>query len=253
VTISAETVGESMPELAGRLIDRATAEGATLRALGGVAVALRCPSARAPGGLARSFSDVDFAIRRGQQKPTTAAMTEHGLEPAARFNAMQGDTRLLFEREDGLHVDVFVGRFELCHALPLNKRLLIDEMTLPLADLLLTKLQVAKLNHKDVTDTVAILLDYPLAEDDSAINVPYLAGVLAADWGWWRTVTENLAKLREQLAGLPISSSGKLVVDGRLEELERAIEAEPKSVRWRMRARIGDRRPWRHEPEDHLG
>jgi len=177
-------------------------------------------------------------------------MSALGLAPAARFNAVQGARRLLFERADGLHADVFVGRFELCHALPLDRRLAIEDTTLPLADLLLTKLQVAQLNRKDVTDTAALLLDHGLAEDDRAINAPYVAAVLARDWGWWRTVTANLDTVRAIVAELPLAEGDQRVVDDRAGELARRIEGAPKSARWRLRARVGDRRPWRQEPEE---
>ena len=173
-----------------------------------------------------------------------------GLAPVTRFNATQGASRLLFERADGLHADVFVGRFALCHELALGRRLAIDERTLPLADLLLTKLQVARLNHKDVTDVAALLLDHELAEDDGGINAAYVTSVLAGDWGWWRTVTENLAAVRSLMPSLPLSAAEQDAVTGRIDALAARVEAAPKGARWRMRARIGERRPWRQEPEE---
>jgi len=242
--------GASAVELASGLIEDAGERGVTLRALGGVAVALRCPSARGSGPLARSFSDIDFAIRKGQQKATTAAMVDAGLAPATRFNTMHGASRLRFEREDGLHADVFVGRFELCHELPLNDRLELDEVTLPLADLLLTKLQVARLNHKDVTDSVALLLDHDVSDDEDSINGRYISELLGRDWGWWRTVTENLGTIRRLAPGLPLTGPESTLVDRRLDDLSEQIEATPRAVRWRLRARIGDRRPWRLNPEE---
>ncbi len=237
-------------ELSDELLARAASEGATLRALGGVGIALRCPSARNGGGLARAYSDVDFAVRAGEQKATTAAMGAVGLAPVTRFNATQGASRLLFERADGLHADVFVGRFALCHELALGRRLGIDARTLPLADLLLTKLQVARLNHKDVTDVAALLLDHQLTEDDGGINAAYVTSVLAGDWGWWRTVTENLAAVRSLVPSLPLPAAEQDTVAGRIDALAARVEAAPKGARWRMRARIGERRPWRQEPEE---
>lgn len=250
MTAAGETFGPDLAGLADELVERARRDRVTLRALGGVAIALRCPSARAPGPLARRYSDLDFATRRGEQKRLAAAMAGSGLEPAARFNAMQGASRLRFEREDGLHADVFVDTFELCHALPLRDRLAVDDTTLPPADLLLTKLQVACLTSKDVTDAVALLLDHDVIADDRAISVPYLTGILAGDWGWWRTVTENLGHLPKLLSALPLTEAQREVVRVRVERLQAEIEAAPKSVRWRLRARVGERRPWRNEPEE---
>ena len=211
---------------------------------------MRCPSARAPGKLARGFSDFDVAIKSGDQKRTTSAMAAFDLVPAQRFNAVHGASRLLFERSDGLHADVFVGRFELCHTLPLSQRLSLDDTTLPLADLLLTKLQVARLTRKDVSDAAALLLDHELTDDDRGVNVRYIADLLAADWGWWRTVTENLGRVQTSLDDLPLNGADRQVIEGRLAEIQSRVDAAPKGARWRVRARVGDRRPWRQEPEE---
>ena len=76
-------------------------------------------------------------------------LTAQGYDPNKTFNAMHGDRRLLFYDEpNGRQIDVFVGTFEMCHQLPLEQRLEIEPMTLPLADLALTKLQIVKLNRK---------------------------------------------------------------------------------------------------------
>ena len=74
---------------------------------------------------------------------------------------MNGRERLLFyDNPNERQVDVFVSSFRMCHEIPLEKRLSVDEDTVPLAELLLTKLQIIELNEKDVRDTVAILLEH---------------------------------------------------------------------------------------------
>lgn len=231
-------------------VEAASKQGVLLRCLGGVAVALRCPSASAGGPLARGFSDLDFATTFKQVKGSTAVLSELGYRPNERFNAAHGESRLLFEQADGRHVDVFVDRFELCHVLPLRGRLGDDELTAPLAELLLTKLQVAKLAHKDVTDAAALLLDHPLTSDDSGVNAERIVGLLASDWGWWRTATETVERLGEHLERLPLEPAQTAVVQARLDELRERIAAAPKSLRWRARARIGERRPWREDPDE---
>ena len=85
---------------------------------------------------------------------------------------------------------MFLDRVELCHKIDLLPRLGIPGATLPPADLLLMKLQVVETNDKDFRDMAALLVDQPLADhDDDAINVDYLCGLAARDWGLWRTMT----------------------------------------------------------------
>jgi hypothetical protein len=231
-------------------VEAAHAEHATLRVLGGVAVALRCPSADSVAPLIREFSDLDLATTVKHVKGTTRVLRSLGYEPNERFNAAHGESRLLFYAPDGKHVDVFVDRFELCHGLPLRGRLEVDPVTLPLADLLLTKLQVAKLSRKDVTDTVALLLDHQLTDDDEGLCTPRLIDVLASDWGWWRTATETLERLTGLVSGLGLDAERTGLVRERLSDVTARIEAAPKSLKWRARARVGERRPWREDPDE---
>ena len=111
----------------------------------------------------------------------------------------------MFDHEEHGHLDVFVGEFVMCHRLELEGRLDIHPETISLGDLLLTKLQVAELTAKDVSDVSALLSSTELAADESGLNVRYVSGLLAEDWGWWRTVTENFARVRSHLpaVGLP--------------------------------------------------
>jgi hypothetical protein len=242
----------SLIAFAVRLIETANDQGFPIRALGGIAVALRCPSAQAPGPLARQFSDIDLVVTRKSIKPLTKLLREHGCVPNERFNAANGDSRLLFffGEDQSEHMDVFVDRFQLCHELRLAERLRHDNVTVSLADLLLTKLQVAKLSHKDVTDAAALLLDHPLTADESGINAEYVTELLASDWGWWRTSTETLAKLEGLFASLNLPSEMQQQLAQRRAELAARIEERPKTLKWKARARVGERRPWRIDPDD---
>jgi hypothetical protein len=224
--------------------------GGSARLLGGIAVALRCPSAAPGGPFARSYSDVDLVTTNSSVEHLGNALAGLGYEPATRFNASHGHSRLMYDREaDGAHVDVFVRRFTMCHELDLDGRLSQDELTIPLADLLLTKLQVAELNEKDVTDASALLTDHDLTTDESGISLRYVTGILGKDWGWWRTVTHNLEALPGHLQGR-VEETRAAVVAERIVELTNAIDAAPKSLRWKARAKAGDRLPWRDDPEE---
>ena len=241
-----------MDEKVGRgveIVEAASGRGATARLLGGTAVAVRCPSAAEPP-FVRSYSDFDLAVVRGNGSLLTEVLASFDFQPAERFNAINGHSRLLFTNSVGAHVDVFVGTFRMCHELALAKRLGIDRITLPLAELLLTKVQVAELTAKDVQDISVLLLDHDISDSDAGINAPYVASVLAKDWGFWRTVSENLGRTRSEMEILVSDSQQRLRIASRLDALLAAIDAHPKSLRWRARAPLGDRMPWREEPEE---
>jgi hypothetical protein len=171
-----------------------------------------------------------------------------GYEPHVGFNAMNGKERLLFyDNPNGRQVDVFVSSFRMCHEIPLEKRLPIDRDTVPLAELLLTKLQIIELNEKDVRDTVALLLEHDVTDDDSGVNATHVAELCADDWGLWRTISHNLATLRDRIDAYDVDREA---VSNRVAAILERIEAAPKSRGWRMRAKIGERKRWYELPEE---
>jgi len=232
------------------LLAEVNARDVTARALGGIAVALRCEHARFPSPLARTWSDLDVVVDRVSARGIGGALEAAGYEPEKRFNALHGHVRMMFARADGAHVDVFVEEFAMCHKLRLGDRLHLHDSTVSLADLLLTKLQIAELNAKDLTDAAALLVDHELTDDESGINVQYVNQLLGQDWGWWRTVDENVRVIAERAAGLPLDAGASVRLTRRIEDLLAQMERAPKSRKWRWRARAGDRLPWREEPEE---
>jgi hypothetical protein len=242
-------MGEHAIETARVLVTEVNARGGVARLLGGVAVALRCPTAQPRAPLARPYSDIDLVTSRKASEVLGPALQAHGYAPEERFNALHGRTRMRFQHPDGAHVDVFVEEFNMCHRLELGRRLTVHDTTLSLADLLLTKLQVADLNEKDVTDTAALLLDHDLSDDETGISVPYITRILGADWGWWRTVSHNLRLLPTHL-DRHVLGFGSERVAGAAQELLQAVDTAPKGLRWKVRAKAGDRIPWREDPEE---
>jgi hypothetical protein len=235
------------------IIANAAREEVTTRVLGGIAVALRCESARGEGPLSRGYSDIDLVVPRKDARRFAGVMTERGYPPNERFNAAHGSSRQIFYLGTGEdeHIDVFVDQFQLCHVLPLAKRLDLHPETISLEDLLLSKLQVAKLSQKDVMDTIALLLDHPLdGPTGEALDAEYVASFLSKDWGWWRTATETIVRTGDHVDGLGLTESGVHSAKKQLALLSEEIEAHPKSLGWRARAKIGDRRPWRIDPDD---
>jgi hypothetical protein len=183
-------------------------------------------------------------------KTVSTAIVDVGFAADSQFNTRGGGRRFRFLSAEGDHVDVFVDAFEMCHRLDLSARLHLDAETIPLADLMLTKLQVARMTEKDLSDIACLLADHELTSTDAGVNVDYIGALLARDWGWWRTVQENLERIASSLGRWDIHHETRAQIGSRLTELADAIEMRPKSRRWRARARLGDRMPWREEPEE---
>ena len=120
-----------------------------LRLLGGLGVRMQAPGGLHPA-FARDYGDIDLAVPRRRGHRAERFLTEMGYAADGVFNATNGDRRLLFhDPATGRRVDVFVGRFEMCHTIPIMDRLDVEPRTIPLAELLLTKLQVVQLTGKD--------------------------------------------------------------------------------------------------------
>ena len=229
-----------------RVLGAAREAGLTVRLLGGVAVNVR--SRGLPPALTREYKDLDFATAKKSSGDLQKLLRELGYEPHVTFNAMNGKERLLFyDNPNGRQVDVFVSSFRMCHEIPLEKRLPIDDDTVPLAELLLTKLQIIELNEKDVRDTVALLLEHDVTDDDAGVNAAHVASLCAEDWGLWRTISHNLETLRSRLDAYDVDRE---VVSNRVSSILERIETAPKSRSWRMRAKVGERKRWYELPEE---
>jgi len=216
--------------------------------VGGAAVNLHSASARqAP--LKRKYGDLDFVASSKQQASVQKLFESLGYEGDRRFNTLNGHQRLLYlDGVNGRQIDVFIDRMKMCHVIELADRLGGDDPCLTPADLLLSKLQVFEVNMKDLVDSIALLLDHPIADhDDDAINATYLAQLLSQDWGLYRTMQLNTARIREAAKDLPVPTD---TINQRLDELWARTEAHPKSLKWRLRAKVGDRVSWYELPEE---
>lgn len=234
-----------------RIVAAGQAGGLALRLLGGLAVALHAPSAALPA-LARRYADIDLVAPARQGGPAEALLAGLGYQPDRQFNLLNGAERLLFyDPPRQRQVDVFVGQFSMCHRVPVAERLGLEPLTLPLAELLLTKLQIVRLNEKDLRDICALLLDHPPgAGDAETLNQERLAQVCAQDWGLWKTASLALERARAFAAQAGLAPEQVRTLDERAAALLQALDQAPKPLRWRLRAAVGERVPWYELPEE---
>lgn len=244
---ASDVVGEAI-----RVIAAVDAAGVPARVLGGVAVALH-EHHPLPASLTRTYADIDLVVEAGQEGALRSVLEGAGYEADRKFNALYGYKRQLYwDRTNERQLDVFVGRFAMCHELDLRGRLTGTSGTLSPADLLLTKLQVVEVNAKDVVDALALidLHTVGLEADGDVIGLDRLAAVTGADWGWFTTSSDMLDRLEASAPTLDPERAA--TVASRIADIRAAIDGAPKSLRWRARARIGRRMPWYELPEEHV-
>jgi hypothetical protein len=235
---------------AARLLAAAAAAGITVRLIGGVAIRLHADTRIEL--FAREIRDIDLVASRGHGRRVAEFLEAQAYTPNRTFNAMHGARRLLFYDEpNGRQIDVFIDTFEMCHVLPLGDNLERTTHTVALADLLLTKLQIVALNEKDRFDSYLLLLEHEVgAGDEELIDAGRIAALCARDWGLYRTSQINLERLLSGLSASGLSEADQRLAAGRIDEIVATIDAAPKSVKWKARARVGDRVRWYEEPDE---
>ena len=236
-----------------RLIDAAASAGVRLRLTGSIAVQLRCPTHGALARRERAIGDIDMAGYKRDAATIRRLFVELGYGEDKEVFILSEGARAIFEQPASrLHVDVFFDRLDFCHVIELEGRLDIHPRTLPLAELLLSKLQIVKINEKDLLDTLVLLLEHPLGDSDAeAINLARIAALMSRDWGLWRTACINLDKARRIAEGHErFGPAERQQIGAQIAAIERTIEAAPKPLAWRMRAKLGDRVKWYKDVED---
>jgi hypothetical protein len=233
------------------VLDAARAADVPVRLIGGLAVRLHI-GAGSPPIFTREYKDIDLVTLKGRSKQVSELMLSLGYEADRLFNATNGHRRMLFyDAGNGRQVDVFVGSFEMCHEIPITERIHLAEHGIPLAELLLTKLQIVELNAKDQTDILTMLYHHDVTDDDDGhINAARVAELCASDWGLWRTSKMNIERSRAAVPVAGLDEQGQALVLERLDRLWQRIEDAPKSGKWKLRNRVGDKKRWYEQPEE---
>ena len=242
-------LGEIRQE-AERLSALAVKQGVPLRMMGGLAIWLRSESVRKPP-FAREYADMDFAASSKGRAAVKAFVEGQGYVPEKLFNAIHGAQRLNYAEPHGRWtMDILIDELAMSHKLDLRGRIGGNEPTIPLADLVLTKLQIWEINRKDLADVMCLIADNPLGRDgDGSIGLDRIGSVLGSDWGFYHTVERNLGKVADLAAEEPVPGA-PFDVRGQVDAICAAMDAAPKTMGWKARARVGERVRWYETPEE---
>ena len=236
-----------------RLVDAAHEEKLHLRLIGGLAVRVHSPNAEREH-FKRDYPDMDFVIYKKERRRLDPFFARMGYSGDRNFNVLNGDRRQIFFDTNGHRIDVFVGDFEMCHKLPMQgDRLQTHPVTVPLAELFLSKIQIVELNRKDAMDLIALLLDNEVGfRDDGMISLERIIRLCIKGWGLYKTMTINLSRLEHLLVNENpgLSAEEQQTVLRRINNIRRAMDKVNKPILWKLRDRVGTRLKWYTEVEE---
>lgn len=240
------------------IVEEAQNYGIFLRVLGATAFRIHCPEyVNVHIAMQRELSDIDFASYFKEGKKVEQFFSKHQFHSDRKQAALTPglfEGRHIYENpETGLHVDVFEDKLNMCHIVNFNNRLHVDSPTIPLAELTLEKLQIIRINEKDVKDMLMLFAAHPVGDhDQETINGKFIAGIMSKDWGFYYTSTMNLGKIRNGMERYQALFSAQDVqnIPMRIDQLLEMIEREPKSLKWKTRAAIGTRVQWYNDVEE---
>jgi Fic family protein len=250
------------------IIDTAREQGVQLRLTGGLAIRRYCTDL---DFMDREYSDIDVVGLSAQFKDMHPAFAGLGYAENRYVSQATDAQQLQYVKAETLvapapgaapaeaplvdHVDIFLDVMRMDHDVDVHERLDIDDYAISPVDALLAKLQIGKINQKDVHDVVALLKDVPLLDADGgpSVDVPYMAEACSRDWGLYHDITTNLDVVLARAGdyGLPAGDLQRVLE--RVSAIKEAVQDASKPISWRLRARVGERVAWRREVEDTEG
>jgi Uncharacterised nucleotidyltransferase len=225
------------------VVAAAAEQDVPVRVVGSGGIRLHCdPAGELMDAVDRPAKDIDLVVLREDRKTVRRLLESRGYEvDRDLLVAMEGRRYTFSHPATGTDVDVFVERLDFCHPIDVRDRLRLHPVTIPIDELLLQKLQIVEMTETDVLDVGILLATHPVGGGGpEAVDADRIAALLARDWGFHHTVCRNLDRISG--AGLPAHLTGQVAAG--VTALRTAIDAAPKSMGWRMRDKVGERKQW---------
>jgi hypothetical protein len=236
-----------------RIVEEAEEQGLTLRIIGALAIRHHTMEfSKLHSALSRlgkqEFTDIDFISYGRFANPLERFFTSIGYSPnrGAKLMGVVWASRHMYDAPQGFHVDLFFDKLEMSHILDFRERLEKDSPTIPLPDLLLEKMQIVKINEKDIKDCIVLIRAHDVGSSNrEVIDANYIAALLSKDWGLYYTVTTNLAKIKELMPRYDaLTDEDRKDVTNKIDTIIKRVEEEPKTRSWKVRAKLGTNKKW---------
>ena len=238
-------------------VKEAEAEGITLRIMGGLAIYLHSQEYEQLweklGRLGKKvFTDIDYVSYGKFRGRLLEFFKNRGFTINQKLLYLYGKKRHIYYGEKIPMVEIFFDKLEMNHTVDFKNRLEADYPTIPPAELLLQKIQMVRMNEKDIKDAIILIRAHELGkEDEEKINQVSIGASLLSDWGFYYTATTNLQKIKNSLSNYNVLGEEDIrVVGGRIDELLSYLEEKPKGIMWKSRALIGTKKKWYNEVDE---
>jgi hypothetical protein len=240
-----------------RLVDDAQRQGLYLRVMGPIALHFHFPQYvdlyyKLERLGERVFTDIDFASYGKFRGKMVDFFHNQGYEIEKQAMLVLGQQRHIYFGGAVPMIDIFYDALDMNHKVDYTHRLELHPYCVTLTDLLLQKLQIVQINEKDLKDCLLLFTASPVdTTDTGAINASYVAKIMANDWGFCYTSTMNLEKVKKIAEMVPaLTPEQRVTICSRVDQVLSVIENEPKSLKWKMRARTGAKKQWYNEVAD---
>jgi hypothetical protein len=254
-----------------KIVEKANQKGITLRIMGGLGIAIRCRDfrdfamklGRVGTGVVQGqeYSDIDFISYGKHREKVKEFFGEIDYaKRRATLSSTASDRQIYYHPKGWFYVDVFFDKLLVAnHPIDFKGRLELEYPTITATDMLLEKIQMWEaFSTKDLKDCLLLLKAHDVKEksEKQCIDSAYIAKTLSQDWGFWYTATTNLKNLKKFLTEIEklgseadidpnkIEEKDRQEIIGKVEAILQAIEKEPKSFGWKMRAKIGTKKTW---------
>ena len=243
--------GENLAEEAKAIVQVGASRGVPLRLLGAIAFVARCPRySHWHDRFGRVLTDIDLVTYAKHRGEVDEILASRGYKSPPLLALWGPDTRTIVTHpEKKISVDVFFDKLTMCHEIDFRGRLEKDELTISLAEMFLEKMQIVQINEKDINDVMILLREHKLGDD--GIDVSHIAKLLAKDWGFYHTVEKNLETIRGSLSNYDfLTSEDTSDINGKIASIMKYMQDEPKSTKWKLRAKVGESKIWYNEVEE---
>ena len=233
-----------------RIIRAAQERDVVLRVFGGLAIQMHCKDVQF---CSRKHVDLDVVGLSRQSAQIVSIFEGMGYVRNQAIALSFGRGRMLFEKpESEDHIDVLLDRLIFEHTIDLRGRLGIEEFTISVSDLLLSKLSIARLNEKDFRDIITLLKERPFGNQDlrGAVNVDYIVRLCSKRWGLCHDVLRALGECTRMLKSYELDSDSREHALRNLDVLRTSISSSKKTTHWKLRGVVGEHMPWRRDLDE---